>query len=147
MKLLKFLGKKKQKNNKSENSSKNVEQLSPEEYALMLIEENRREREANPSKYRPYSEKPEDIVKEIDSWDATAIRADFAGAFDVVEYGDDLSEILEMSLSDKDISKLAILYRYQPQYREKICELIIDCEIWHDDIINDFKNGNYDKYL
>ncbi len=73
------------------------------------------------------------------------IRNNFALAFDHVENGADLSEKLHFGFSDVDITNLAKLHRDQPKYRQKIFDLLEDCNFHTEN--EDFENGEYEKYL
>lgn len=73
------------------------------------------------------------------------IRADFAKAFDKVEAGTELSGILGWGFSDEDIIQLTMLHRDRPRYREKIEDLLEDCNFhtgcgW-------LEEGRYDMIL
>ena len=73
------------------------------------------------------------------------IRADFKKAFDTVKNGRELSYDLDWGFSDEDLKNLAILHRDEPSYRKKIFDLLEDCNFHPEN--EDFKNGNYDKYI
>lgn len=91
---------------------------------------------------------PEDlfIVINFDKAERSAeIRRDFAKALDQVEYGFKLSGDLDYGFSKRDIEKLAILHRDQPKYREKIEDLLEDCN-FHTEC-GDFADGNYGEYV
>ena len=76
---------------------------------------------------------------------AAEIRGDFAKALDGVEYGSQLSGALGYGFSDKDINNLAILHRDRPEYREKIEDLLEDCNFHKE--CGDFYNQKYDEYI
>lgn len=73
------------------------------------------------------------------------IRDDFAKAFDQVENGADLSGQLGFGFSDQDLANLAKLHRDQPKYRQKIYDLLEDCNFHTAN--SDFEEGRYDEYL
>lgn len=91
---------------------------------------------------------PEELLGAIDFEKAergAEIRRDFAKALDQVEYGFNLSGDLDYGFSKRDIEKLAILHRDQPKYREKIEDLLEDCN-FHTEC-GDFADGNYGEYV
>ena len=55
------------------------------------------------------------------------IRADFKKTFDLVANGSDLSYRLKFSLGEDDLANLAKLHRDEPDYRQKIFDLLEDC--------------------
>ncbi len=73
------------------------------------------------------------------------IRSDFKKALCEVEHGYDLSNALGYGFSDRDITELAKLHKDNPDLREKIEELLEDCN-FHTEC-GDFSEGEYEKYL
>lgn len=73
------------------------------------------------------------------------IRLDFKSALENVEHGYDLSEILHYGFNDEDIHNLAIIHKDNPELREKIEDLLEDCN-FHTEC-SDFNDGNYDDYI
>ena len=78
------------------------------------------------------------IEKEID------VRLNFDKALSEVEYGSDLSLILDFGFSDKDIIELAKLHKAN-KYRDKIECLLEDCN-FHT-VSKSLREGNYKRYL
>lgn len=76
---------------------------------------------------------------------AAEIRRDFAKALDGAEHGSELSGDLYYSFSEKDIENLAILHRDRPEYREKIEDLLEDCNFHKE--CGDFCDRKYDEYI
>ncbi len=76
---------------------------------------------------------------------AEEIRADFKTAFEHVDNGTELSSILGWGFSTEDIKNLAGIHKNNPEYREKIEDLLTDCN-FHTEADN-FQNGNYEEYI
>ena len=76
---------------------------------------------------------------------AADIRLDFKSALEKVDHGYDLSGILHYGFNDEDIHNLAIIHRDNPDLREKIEDLLEDCN-FHTEC-NDFNDGNYSDYI
>lgn len=84
-------------------------------------------------------EEAEEMVRDIE------IRKDFATALENVENGYELSYPLSYGLSRYDVSNLAILHRDREDLRDKIYDLLEDCNFHSENF--DFEQGNYDKYI
>lgn len=85
------------------------------------------------------------VEDELDEMTEDDVRDNFEDVLRMVEYGSDLSAKLERAFSDDDISELARLHKEYPELRDKIEDLLTDCN-FHSEC-NDFYDENYDKYL
>ena len=72
------------------------------------------------------------------------IRADFRKALNSVENGAELSEKLSWEFSDKDLRNLAWIHRDCPMYRDKIYELLEDCNFHTENA--DFRKGRQPRF-
>ena len=75
---------------------------------------------------------------------AAAIRTHWEEAFDMVEAGRDISTYISYMLSDDDVAHLARLHRDQDKYRDKIEDLLTDCNFHKE--CGDFADGQYSDY-
>jgi len=81
----------------------------------------------------------DDIIK------VAEIRSDWEKALSSVDKGYELSGPIGYGFSERDIKNLAILHRDKAKLREKIEELLEDCNFHQE--TDDFSNGKYDKYI
>ena len=89
-------------------------------------------------KQRPL-EREEFVMREMQ------IRADFKRAFDLVANGRDLSYKLKFSLGDNDLANLAKLHRDEPEYRQKIFDLLEDCNFHSENAA--LEGGLYEEFI
>ena len=76
---------------------------------------------------------------------AAAIRTHWQKAFDMVKSGEDVSGHISYMLSDDDLARLAMLHQKRDEYRDKIEELLTDCNFHKE--CGDFSVGQYSEYL
>lgn len=92
-----------------------------------------------------YDSDYDEDVAIVRSMDEEEVRADFETALERVNHGESLSELLNWGFGKDDLTNLATIHRDREDLREKIEELLEDCN-FHTEM-SDFQMENYSPYI